>query len=243
MIADLILGKKGSGKSYYLVQHYILPALKAGCNVYSNMDFGFFHAPELSWCAAARFSEYLMLDVRPLFHSVSAADMKLLTSVIQIEPVKFRVPPRSLLVIDEIQMLFPQRLSHKTEQPVHDFFSLHRHGAIDIVATSQSPKLIDYQIIELFNTAIKVQNLGGFGFGRSTYQLRFYSRWNNFEHDSQKVERYDKDIFRLYKSCDGFGQDEELRIPTFVKAFLLGIAALVLIKLVFKGTVLFSFFK
>lgn len=243
MIADLLIGKKGSGKSYYLIKHYIIPALQRGSQVYTNIDFGFEEYPHLSWCSVSRFAEYLKLDCRPLLFPVSDTEIQRLVTLPAKSPEAFRTPKKSMIIIDEIQDIFFTRDSHKVPQGVYTWFSWHRHGAIDLVATSQSPKLIDYQIVELFNRTIKIQNLGGFGFGRSTYQLRYYSRWNSFEHDTQKVERYDKNIFQLYRSCSAFGLAEEVRVPTFVKMFVFGIIVLVLLKLATKGNVLFSFFK
>jgi len=242
MISDLIVGRKGSGKSYYLVQHYIIPALLRDSQVYANIDFGFEEYPQLSWCIVSRFSEYLKKDVRKLLFPVNDEEIKRLVTLPAKTIDAFRTPKKSLIVIDEIQDIFCSRDTHKTPQGVHTWFSWHRHGAVDLVATSQSPKLIDYQIVELFNQTIKVQNLGVYGFGRKTYQLRYYSRWNNFEHDSQKVERYDTSIFSLYRSCADFGKSDEVRIPTFVKMFLFIIAGLVLLKILTKGHSLFNFF-
>lgn len=243
MISDIILGKKGSGKSYYIVFHYIIPALKKGLNVFSNMDFGFSENPHLSFCAASRFSEYLKIDVRKIFHSVDDNEIRRLVTIPAKCPSAFRVPFSSLIVIDEIQSIFPARLSHKTEQGVHDFFSYHRHGAVDVVATSQSPKLLDYQLADLFNNVIKIQNLGKFGLGRRSYRIRWYGAINAFEHDSEKTARYDLSIFKLYRSCADFSQQDEVRFPIFLKFFIIGIAIFLGLKLFLPGKALFTFFK
>lgn len=100
----LVFGKKGSGKSTYLVKMAYLH-IRKGWQVYTNMD------------------EFTMPGVRH----------------INIQHVGDFVPPaNSLLLLDEVGMIWDSRDFKKFRPSVRDFFKLQRHYHVKVYMASQT---------------------------------------------------------------------------------------------------------
>lgn len=188
-------GLPGSGKSYEACVMHILPALKAGRDVITNIN-GINHQKfsELSGIPVAVLEKMLIC----ISHSACSDEEQ------RLELVKadflLKTKKDSMVVIDEIQDMFPTK-----RQPVtpewSKWIASHRHEGLDIVLMGQDRRDVHpiwRRRIQRLLTFNKLQAVGA----DSSY------RWvcleatspEKFKEVSSGVRRYDKQYFGLYSS-------------------------------------------
>lgn len=121
----LVFGKKGSGKSTYLVK-LAVQHLKKGWVVYTNMD-------ELFIPGVRHFDIKYLGDFVPEQHS--------------------------LLLLDEVGMIWDNRDYKSFRAPVRDFFKLQRHYRVKVYLASQTFD-VDKKIRDLTDGMFLHQNVG-----------------------------------------------------------------------------------
>jgi len=123
-------GLPGAGKSYAVTEHQILPALRAGRRVVTNVP--------LAWDR-----------VRTEFPSAEAVELPL--SAIQAEPEKIYdyVTPGSVLVLDEVWRIFPAGLkANQVPEPYRKLLAEHRH-MVDAAGNSTQVVLVTQDLAQV----------------------------------------------------------------------------------------------
>jgi zona occludens toxin len=188
-------GLPGSGKSYEACVMHILPALKAGRDVITNIN-GISHQKfsELTGIPVAVLQKMLIC----ISHS-SCNDEEQRLELVKMDFL-MKTKKDSMVVIDEIQDMFPTK-----RQPVtpewSKWIASHRHEGLDIVLMGQDRRDVHpiwRRRIQRLLTFNKLQAVGA----DSSY------RWvcleatspEKFKEVSSGIRRYDKQYFGLYAS-------------------------------------------
>ncbi|MBX0311704.1 MAG: zonular occludens toxin domain-containing protein [Sulfurihydrogenibium sp.] len=193
----LIYGQIGSGKTYLAIEKFILPALKEGRFVYTNIDFG--HKFEFDvW---SRFSNHLGVDISKFFNIVVETSQFLeKLKLIAYDIHGCKLPPKSVVVIDEAHQIFNYLDTLKIPRQVWEFLAYSRHFGIDLVFISQSPELLSKFIINLCNNFLYVYSLKqNSSLLKGRYKLEIRATYNGQILET-KFPRYNQDIFKLYRS-------------------------------------------
>lgn len=120
------------------------------------------------------------------------------------DPTKWHeVPPGSIVVIDEVQQLMPNRAASVKVPPHVEKIATHRHLGIDLFFITQHPQLIDPMARKLAGEHLHLVRVWG-GLKSTVH------RWNAVRDDCDKrrtdSERstwsYDKSLFGVYKSAE-----------------------------------------
>jgi zona occludens toxin len=186
-------GLPGSGKSYSVVEHQIVPALKAGRKVVTNLPMRLEHVDAQGW---------------------SGEVVELPLDVVIAEPHKILeyTTPGCLLIIDEAWKIFPQGMqANKVALEYGKLLAEHRH-MVDAQGNSVQIVLV---VQDLANIAAFARRLVENTF--VTTKLSFVGLSGSFRVDvfhggqtgatppvSQRLRmitgRYRKDVYSLYKS-------------------------------------------
>jgi len=188
-------GLPGAGKSYEACVMHILPALKAGRQVITNIR-GINHQKfaELTG-EPLELIELLLLYVEP-------AEQDDETEAVQkcINEFADKTPDNSLIVWDEIQDYFPSG-NYKLPLNQQKFWTEHRHRGLDIVIMGQdrddTHKIIRNRI-EVVVYFLKLTVVGR----ENKYKWEFYARQKKgkFEKTGSGVREYEEKYFGLYES-------------------------------------------
>ena len=191
---SLIQGRPGSGKSYEAVKYHILPAIKDGRKVVTNIP--------INKDAIKKFYGY---DVAELIHVVADYDTSDFNS--KADSYTFSKPQdyqyawvddtgrRVLFVIDECHFCLPKSGTHDA---VKKFYTMHRHQGYDIVLLTQQVAQLDKQILGLIEVVYKCTKATAMG-SSSRYIKKVFDGYRGDMVDKQ-VREYDKTIFPFYKS-------------------------------------------
>ena len=174
---NLLIGAPGGGKSYEACVYHILPALKRGRKVITNL-------PVNVEAFAALDPEYRdLLEVRrtpqpilgtwaagtdgPAFRVEGAPKDQPVTtrlfSTVWDYFTDWRHPSGMgpLFVIDECQLSLPRG---KVDPHVAEWYSLHRHYNVDVLLLTQAYGRIDKAIVDLVQLVYRVRKAVAFGF-------------------------------------------------------------------------------
>lgn len=222
MLIHAFTGSIGSGKTYSALKDMVLPALKAGRKVYSNIEgfLGDWQGDDFKWSSERLYvaSEvvcksideikllYIPLDCR--LTENSKKDVVFLYKRLKDEG------QGSLVVIDEAQNYASQN-SYKSDvlKPWFEFLTMTRHYNIEWVFMTQNISNMASPIRRLivfeknFRTSFI---LGSLGKGRYSY-----IKYEHFGNDKKKSlmdyyvpVKFDTIIFKVYKSFQGDGLTE-----------------------------------
>ena len=185
-------GLPGSGKSYGVVAHVILPAIRAGRFVVTNIP----------------------LNRALLFQEFPDADVRIIRSLEEYESgEKFReLPPGAVIVLDEVWRIWPAGIkAHEAPKAAKEFLYEHRHlvGAdgysTEIVLVTQDLAQISNfarLMVEKTMVATKMSAVGATG----AYRVDMYagavcgSRGPKDRLLGQQNGRYTEEVWRYYKS-------------------------------------------
>lgn len=148
-------GKIGDGKSYHVVRNELLPAIRAGRRVYTNIDIGAEHIRNMEiHCGlevgTARIDR---VDGKNNWRALLQLDDD------DKEGVSLRVAQRSLIIVDESQMIWDAREFKETPKGFLTFLEYHRHFGLDVVFITQNVKRLDSAARGLANELLQVKNL------------------------------------------------------------------------------------
>lgn len=187
------VGLPGSGKSYGVVQNQVLPALREGRTVCTNVP----------------------LYEDRIRESVTTGELRdFPIEKVAAEPhlIEQYAPAGSVVIIDEVWRLFPagQKVNNVPE-PFKSFFAEHRHRvdeqgrSVQIVLVTQDLAQIGAFARQLVDQTFVHQKLDHFG-ASGSYQVTIYKTGVTGQRppDNLKVRsilgRYDPKVYRLYKS-------------------------------------------
>lgn len=198
---NLLLGRPGGGKSYEAVVYHIIPAIKAGRLVVTNLPLNLD-----VFEAAFPGSSKLIKIVDALTVKQIRSDAGVVTKAI-IHPFGLMcdwvglhdwrdangVGP--LYVVDECHFPMPAR---GTDKEIPEFLSMHRHYGIDVLLITQHYSKVNRDITNMIQTVYKVSKNFITGFGNS-YHRQVYDgiKGNCFANEKRK---YEKKYFPFYKS-------------------------------------------
>ncbi len=175
---NLLLGAPGGGKSYEAVAFHVLPALKAGRKVVTNLPldveaFGQLDPdyPDLieirDVTLAVKPAEPDMVPARMVFgRPVGLTEKPWVNrafSHVEDFADEWRHPKTGvgvLYVVDECHMPMPVR---GTEIAVEEWFSMHRHYNVDVLLISQSHAKVSKSIVDLVQVVYRVRKAVAFG--------------------------------------------------------------------------------
>lgn len=190
----LIAGRPKSGKTFEAVKYHIIPAVKAGRKVITNvtLDIEHFvnvfgeHVRDLIVIVDFRYNDYGAKSGAQFYFSKPEHYMD------EWRNEKGQGP---LYVVDEAQ--FPMGKG-RTTQELKDFYTMHGHYGIDILLMSQQPRQIDLDVlglIEIVYRTIKRTALGS----DKTYTKKVQDGWRG-EVVNTEARSYEKSIFPFYKA-------------------------------------------
>lgn len=176
-------GLPRSGKSYEACINQIIPALKKGRKVYTNID-------GVNRVQFAQVAELPIETVIELLHTIDKEHVK---------DVQNHVPNDSLVLLDELQDYFPAGKS-TLDPGITEFVTQHGHRGIDIIAMGQDHRdchmLWKRRIDQLF-TFVKRDAVGM----PNKYTWTAHKRQGDkFIKVRSGVGEYDPKYFGLYKS-------------------------------------------
>ena len=200
MITALV-GVPGSGKSYEAVVYHVLPALKSGRKVITNLPLKIeeFAKIDPSFCD--------LIDIRD-GDAFRSSEVFLTTCQWQ-NPQGGGGP---LYVVDEVHRFWPSRGLRKGEdvalRGVSEWIAEHRHATADIVFITQHPTKVMRDIVTNVELFIIVRNNRNLGFSKS------YRRFTGDDFASAKkgryqVRTYKTECFALYQSYTRGGTREQ----------------------------------
>jgi zona occludens toxin (predicted ATPase) len=184
------VGTPGSGKSYEAVKE-ILGRIKTGRKVYTNVDG--LQQPE---CREAIKS----------YCNITTEQLDICLNYLTDEEAKEfwrHIDTGSVAVIDECHKLFSNR-EWNTEKNLDfcNWMSTHRHEGCDVILVTQDIEKIDKHARSLIEWTYFFRKMNQFGKGLETRYLCYSYQGDNHKGQPLKknVRKYDKDIFRCYKS-------------------------------------------
>ena len=131
--------------------------------------------------------------------------------------------PGSLIVFDEFQKVWPMVANGTPIPPDIQALDTHRHLGVDFILITQSPNNYNRHIQGLVGRHLHVRRMGNMGF-TIVYEWDHCSRQLMYSKSISKSPwRYDKSIFKLYKSAELHTKTPR-RIPTLAIVVLLALA-------------------
>ncbi|MGF1868450.1 zonular occludens toxin domain-containing protein [Photobacterium indicum] len=192
---NLIIGRPGGGKSYEAVKFHILPAIKAGRKIITNLP--------------------LNLDT---FIQVFGADVSKLITIVKTEYDDFGNLNRPfskvedyqdewrsddgaiapLVVVDEAHMVIP---TTGTDVKLLEFLSMHRHYGYDIIYISQSDRKLHRDVRDMTQMQYRCSKNTALG-SQQTYTQKVQDGCRGAVVNTNQ-RRYEESIFKFYKSHTG----------------------------------------
>lgn len=207
---NLLLGGPGGGKSYEAVAYHILPAVKRGRKVITNLPLNLdaFEAVEPG-CTDLIEIRTKTLAVAP---DAESADDGFMGLINRARASRFLDRPfahvedysdtwRSadgmgpLYVVDECHFVLPK---NGTAKAVEEWFSMHRHFNVDVLLITQSSGKISEAIRDLVQVVYKVRK--AIGLGRPNGYIRKVLDGVNGGEVSVSERKYRPEMFKLYRS-------------------------------------------
>lgn len=110
--------------------------------------------------------------------------------------------PGSVIVYDEVQREWKPRANGSKVPKQIEMLETHRHMGVDFIILTQHPGLIDANVRALVGRHLHVRRFGGIG-AAIVYEWDHCSRSLLYAKAlAKKTFRYDKDVFKLYKSAE-----------------------------------------
>lgn len=210
----LYYGKIGDGKTYHVVANEIIPALRAGRKVYTNIDgLSLKHLSMLT----GRLPGELHIEI------LSNDNLKQLLNLERDdkEGHSLLVERGSLIVVDEAQMLWDAREFRDTSKSFLTFLEYHRHFGLDLVFITQNVKRLETSISRLANESYQVKNLRFLGrFLSSQYVVHI----RQTPHDRERIATirgtYRPEVFTAFRSYVARGISHGRPSKTALKGFV-----------------------
>jgi zona occludens toxin len=209
---NLLVGPPGGGKSYEATVFHILPALKSGRKVITNLPLDLVRLNLLGFDTSLVEIREKTLAVEPekdwqkaeqLYSKFGiAAKSEFWVDRVFAHPEDYGHPWRHavtgsgpLYVIDECHLALPYKL---TKREVEEWYSLHRHESADVLLITQSYGKVSKSIIDLVQVCYRVKKATAFG--SATKYIRKVQDGVRGDVVNESIREYEKKYFGLYKS-------------------------------------------
>ena len=206
---NLLIGGPGGGKSYEAVAYHILPALKRGRRVITNLPLIVENLEAVEpGCSALIELREKTLAVEPVLTSQNSIPSGIFGRPAPTfcnrafaNPEDFASTWRDkdgggpLYVVDECHFVMPRS---GTSRAVEEWFSMHRHYNCDVLLITQSTGKISAAIKDLVQVCYKVRKATALG--RSSGYIRKVLDGVGGGEVSVSERKYEKQFFKLYKS-------------------------------------------
>lgn len=220
---NLLLGGPGGGKSYEAVAFHVLPALKRGRKVITNLPLNLqaFEAIEPGSSALIEIRDKTLAAAPDVSHDAEGSN-GLMGMIQQARAAKFvdrafanaedfasdwrHVDGHGpLYVIDECHFAMPRG---GTSRAVEEWFSMHRHFNVDVLLITQSSGKISAAIKDLVQVCYKVRK--AIALGKPDGYIRKVLDGVNGGEVSVSERKYKPEFFKLYRShTQGMALDEQ----------------------------------
>lgn len=226
----LISGQIGSGKTYYAVKNFIIPALKQGRFVYTNIDLGHTYIYDV-W---SKFSHYIGKDISQFINVITDTPQFLeKLRLISYDENGSRLPRGSVVIIDEAHQVFNYLQTNYINKQVYEFLAYSRHFNIDLVFITQSPELLSKFVINLCNNFISVYNLKqNSRLFTNSFRVEVRPSFTGWVTE-KRILKFDKKIFSLYRSFVGDTDEGVYKRSIFPAGFGKPLVGLVLVIVAF----------
>lgn len=190
---NAITGRPGGGKTYEAVRNHLIPAIKEGRKVVTNIPLNIAHIK-----AVFPDIDTSLIEIREFgFHNYGT--LRPFSTPEEYTRDEWRHPETNigpLFVVDEAHLSLPRQ---GTPKAIVEYFTMHRHYGVDIILVTQHLRQMDKDIlnlIDLVSTCAKNSFLGS----NTTYnwKLRGGYRGEIVNSDDRRV--YDPAYFPFYKS-------------------------------------------
>ncbi len=215
------------GKSYTAVEKYLLPAVKKGRNIYTNIPL---------------VRRYWDMINEECVHQVSAQTLveMMYLELEDLEGKSLKLPFNSLVVLDEAQMFFDRQGTQKKTvdlKRVYTFLQLCGHFNIDVVFICQDVGQLDLNIKSVCTEFVHIINGGIFGMGSLAY-ANVHQTYKGPKMCSFPVV-IRPEIYNLYQSIAHAASHENTRRPVafgvVLPIVIIPILALIVIFFARKG--------
>jgi zona occludens toxin (predicted ATPase) len=193
----------GGGKTLGVLKRWVIPAVKKGRQVYTNID-------GINLLGVSIYAGVPFEDVEKnliAYELQSAAEIKACKPPV---PFKFStkrmktdIPNNSLVVVDEAQVFWNNRdYASQENKDLLPFLQMHRHLGIDIVFITQNIDQLDIGIRRLAQIHYRLVKLDNMGLSKTVKVKLFPDAMGSeqFKPMSTEIWRIDSNIFGLYKS-------------------------------------------
>lgn len=202
MAITLIVGKPGAGKSYEAVRNHVLPDLRSGRKIITNLPLNLQRIRE-EWpmmnMGLIEIREPKPGSLRPFSTAQDFAD-----------DWRDEAGYGAHFIIDEAHEAFPKESKDKA---VLELFTMHRHRGIDITLITQQVPQLRRDIVGLCRTVIELQNNANIGFGSGSYRKWVKDGYGKSAAvmSGPSVQKYEKKIFEFYASQTQGGKGEKVK--------------------------------
>lgn len=190
----LIAGRPRSGKSYEAVKYHVLPALKSGRKVITNLPLNIEHIKKFYGQEVSELVQVVEFNYSDFNGSAITFPFSL-PEHYEDDWKDEQTQQGALFVIDEAHFSLPKGGTHPS---VKKYYTMHGHYGVDILLMTQHPRQLDADIlnlVEVMYRTIKNTALGS----SSTYTKKVQDGYRGHV-VNQEQRRYDKSVFPFYKS-------------------------------------------
>ncbi len=199
MSITLIKGRPGAGKSYECVVHHILPSIKDGRKVVTNIPLNVDHF-------AFIYGEHVrdLLEVVPFDFDGGHRYLSDPEDYKKYQDWKNDKGQGCLFVLDECHLIFPLSGRGKSQSDLAEkqieFFSGHRHWGFDFIFLTQSDRKINRLLREDIEICIEVRKNRAMGDKSYRRYVFYYGDGKKGGLIEQGSREYEDKFFPFYKS-------------------------------------------
>ncbi len=136
--------------------------------------------------------------------------------------------PGDVICFDEVQKFWPLQASGAKVSPCIEALETHRHMGVDFIVLTQHPMLVNSNLMRLVGRHLHVRRMGNMGLA-IVYEWDSASRTLLYKNALAKAPyRYDKSVFKLYKSSE-LHTKQKRSTPTLIYGAILGLLVLMAI--------------
>lgn len=225
-MAEGIVGLPGGGKSYDVVSRVIIPDLKMGKTVFTNIPL---HPGNIQKIFGIELSQIKNLHIIPDIHNEQGNLIQPICDLYQpTESKRINKALGATIVHDEIQTSFPfdERRSNADLKRFREWLSHHRHYKTEFYWISQSPELIEINIRRLTDIMYHCRSLkhspksylSKYGLYRRRMFMLSNGEFDHKEPLDDQVIKLDPRVFAAYQSfADVGGKWGTFRAPMPIK--------------------------
>jgi zona occludens toxin len=200
MGAYIVAGETGAGKTNYVMSKYVMPSVKEGRTVYTNIR-------GVCPYTMGALEKIDFLGIDQLIVELDHTDTN------KVQHFYEWLPKNAVMVVDEAQNYFGSRSwNTRANKELIPFLTMNRHYGNDIVFITQDPSLIDAAIRTLANNTFYLSNLRLLG-SPNKAKVRMYKGCDVSEENVLETVTYthDKNAFEYYSSRVDGAEEQKVK--------------------------------